>query len=292
MLCLYHVADNDGKGSAAVVKSVFADIETLGINHDMPIPYEEIEKHDKIVICDFSLPAEYMYKLNEQKDLIWIDHHVSAIKECEEYRKKHALEEIKGLRKVGTAAIVLSWQYFYPDKKIPEGVMLLGKNDIFDLSDDRVRPFEYAFQSLGVNYPQDETWTNLFEEKINIDELVKKGRAILSWIRNRNFRLVRGLVFETEFENYKCICSNMAQGYSEFFDSVSNLDDYDIMINFYMNNENTWNLSFYTKKDDIDVSQIAATFGGGGHAKAAGASKLKDLPSFLKQGCNWRKKYE
>ena len=48
-----------------------------------------------------------------------------------------------------------------------------------------------------------------------------------------------------------------------------------------MNGKNSWNLSFYTAKDNVDVSKIAATFGGGSHKKAAGASGLKLLPEFL-----------
>ena len=76
----------------------------------------------------------------------------------------------------------------------------------------------------------------------------------------------------------------MAQGYSEFFDSLENINDYDFMCNFFMNKKNRWNLSFYTAKDGVDVSKIAATFGGGGHVRAAGASKLEKLPDFLVRG--------
>ena len=54
MLCIYHMADHDGKGSAAIVKSVYPDVEFLPFNHDSEVPYEEIERHDKIVICDIS----------------------------------------------------------------------------------------------------------------------------------------------------------------------------------------------------------------------------------------------
>lgn len=79
----------------------------------------------------------------------------------------------------------------------------------------------------------------------------------------------------------------MPQGYSEFYDSLDNIKDYDFMVNFFMNKKNCWNLSFYTSKDDVDVSKIAAKFGGGGHAKAAGASSLKELPDFLQKGQMW-----
>ena len=289
MLCIYHIADHDGKGSAAIVKSKFPETELMGLNHDMEIPYEEIEKHDKIVICDIALPVKYMFELNKKIDLTWIDHHISVINEYEELMKSGEYEPIKGKRETGTAALVLTWQYFYPDKELPEGLRLLGLNDIYDLRDRRVRPFEYAVQTFGVNRPTDKIWMQLINNEVNIKEMVDKGNAILSWVRHRNYRLVRGMAFESEYKGLRCICSNMAQGQSEFFDSLENNRDFDFMVNFFMNKKNRWNLTFYTYKNDVDVSKIAAEFGGGGHAKAAGASSLEKLPDFLLNGKPWTK---
>lgn len=283
MLCIYHIADHDGKGSAAVVRSVYPETEFLGLNHDMEIPYEEIRKHDKIVVCDIALPLEFMLELSRTTDFVWIDHHASVINEYNEHLANGGAE-IKGLRRIGTAACCLTWEYFYPDKELPEGLKLLGLNDIFDLRDSRVRPFEYAVQSIGVNRPGDKIWDDLLNNRINIDEMVETGKAILSWIKVRNMRLVRSMSFESEYNGLKCICANMPQGYSEFYDSLPNVHEYDFMCNFFMNRRNSWNLSFYTSKDGIDVSKIAASFGGGGHVRAAGASRLKELPEFLKNG--------
>ena len=284
MLCIYHLADHDGKGSAAIVGKKFKGVEFFGLNHDMEVPLEEINKHDKIIVCDISLPMDLMFELNESKDLTWIDHHASMI---EEYEKRIAegAKEIKGLRRNGTAAIVLTWEYFFPDEEMPEGVKLLGLNDIFDLRDYRVRPFEYAFQAMGVNKPCDQNWKDLLASKIDINEMVSNGMAILSYIKNRNHRLCKAMSFESEYMGYRCICANMPQGYSEFYDGVKNIKGYDFMCNFFMNGKNTWNLSFYTSKDNVDVSKIASSFGGGGHKKAAGASGLKKLPEFLEKGC-------
>ncbi len=281
MLCIYHIADHDGKGSAAIVRSIYPEAEFFGLNHDMDIPFDEIRKHDKIVVCDIALPLDFMLELSQTKDFTWIDHHASVINEYNERMEQGTCQPIKGLRRIGTAAICLTWEYFYPDKEVPEGVKLLGLSDIFDLRDPRVRPFEYAFQSLGVNRPTDDNWVRLLNGKINIEEMVAKGSAILSWIKVRNARLVRSMGFESEYMGYKCICANMPQGYSEFFDSLPNIHEYDFMCNFFMNKKNCWNLSFYTAKDGVDVSKIAATFGGGGHIRAAGASKLSQLPEFL-----------
>ena len=282
MLCVYHIADHDGKGSAAIIKRVFPQIELLGLNHDMDIPLEEIKQHEKIIVCDIALPLEFMFELNKKADLTWIDHHASVINEYNTIIKKDPSKEIKGLRRIGTAAICLTWEYFHPHEEIPEGVKLLGLNDIFDLRDKRVRPFEYAFQSLGVNRPDDPIWDKLLSGTLNIDEMISKGQGILSWIKVRNARLSRSMAFESEYMGYRCICANMPQGYSEFFDSIPSVEEYDFMCNFFMNKRNTWNLSFYTSKEGVDVSQIAATFGGGGHIRAAGASKLKELPEFLR----------
>lgn len=289
MLCIYHIADHDGKGSAAIVKSKFPHTELMGLNHDMEIPYEEIEKHDKIVICDIALPVKYMLELNKKIDLTWIDHHVSVINEYNELMENGNYEPIKGIRRVGTAALVLTWEYFYPDKELPLGLHLLGLNDIYDLRDKRVRPFEYAIQTYGINRPTDKIWSLLINNELDIKQAVEKGSAILSWVRHRNYRLIRGMGFESEYNGLRCICSNMAQGQSEFFDSLENIREYDFMVNFFMNKKNCWNLTFYTYKDNIDVSKIAAEFGGGGHAKAAGASSLKQLPDFLLNGKPWTK---
>lgn len=284
MLCIYHIADHDGKGSAAIVRSVCPEIELLGLNHDMEIPYEQIEQHDKIVVCDISLPVDYMFKLSENKDFTWIDHHISVITEYEEKLKSAGHNPIKGLRRSGTAAIELTWEYFYPDKPVPEGVHLLAMQDIYNLSDPRVLPFEYACQSMGVNRPDEEIWRKIINSEIDVPEMVSKGQAILSWIKVRDYRLVRGMSFTSHYKGMKCICANMPQGKSAFFDSIPHINSFDFMVNFFMNKKNCWNLSFYTSKDNVDVSKIAAEFGGGGHQKAAGASSLKELPEFLKNG--------
>ncbi len=290
MLCIYHIADHDGKGSAAIVKYAHKDCELLGYNYDQEIPYDEIDKHDKIVICDISFPMEYMFKLHSEKDVTWIDHHASAIAQYDAYLEKAGGLGIKGLREIGKAAIELTWNYFFPDVAVPEGVHLLALNDLFDLRDKRVRPFEYAFQSLGVNRPYDRSWKDLFEGKTDIALMVEKGNAILSYIKHRDYRLVRNMAFEGTYNGLRYIAANMPQAGTDFFESLDNIKNYDFMVSFSLNKRNRWNLSFRSTTEAVDVSKIAAAFGGGGHKKAAGASGLVQLPEFLRVGIReWTK---
>jgi nanoRNase/pAp phosphatase (c-di-AMP/oligoRNAs hydrolase) len=290
MLCVYHIADHDGKGSAAVVKYAHKDCELYGYNYDQEIPYEEIAKHDEVVICDISFPMEYMFELHRTKKLVWIDHHASSIAQYDAYLEKEGGLGIVGSREVGTAAIELTWKYFFPTKDVPEGVKLLALNDLFDLRDKRVRPFEFAFQSLGVNRPYERVWRDLFEGKIDINLMVEKGNAILSYIKHRDYRLSRNMCFEGTYNGLRFIAANMAQAGSDFFDSLDNIKNYDFMVSFCLNKRSKWNFSFRTTRDDVDVSAIAANFGGGGHKKASGASGLDELPAFLREGVReWTK---
>lgn len=290
MLCIYHSADHDGKGSAAIVKYANKDCELLGYNYDSDIPYEEIEKHDSIIICDISFPMEYMFKLHKTKDIVWIDHHASAIDSYETYLKQENCFGIKGNRSTTKAAIELTWEYFFPTTEVPLGIKLLALNDLFDLRDKRVRPFEFAFQSLGVNRPYERVWKDLFENKIDIPLMVEKGKAILSYIKHRDYRLVRNMAFEGKYNNLRFIAVNMPQAGSDFFESLDNIANYDFTISFSLNKRSKWNLSFRTTKDNVDVSEIAKTLGGGGHKKASGASGLDKLPDFLAQNVReWTK---
>ncbi len=280
MLCIYHIADHDGKGSAAIVRSVYPEAELIGLNHDMEIPYEEILKHDQIVVCDISLPIEFMFELSRKVDFTWIDHHISVIEQYEKLLSEKKYEPIKGLRKVGKAAIMLTWEYFYPDKPMPLGIKLLGLNDVFDLRDKRVRAFEYAMQALGVNRPTDKIWAELINDETDVDTMVEKGRAILSYIRNRNFRLSRAQAFVTEFQGLKCICANIAQGYSEFYDSLEDIKDYDMMVNFFMNKKIAGIFRFIRLKTMLTCLKLPNNSAAVGTQKRPALRRLKNCRSF------------
>jgi nanoRNase/pAp phosphatase (c-di-AMP/oligoRNAs hydrolase) len=98
------------------------------------------------------------------------------------------------------------------------------------------------------------------------------------------------MAFEGKYENLRFIAANMAQAGSDFFESLDNIKKYDFMVSFSLNKRNKWNLSFRTTKDNIDVSEIAKTLGGGGHKKASGASGLDELPIWLRENIKeWTK---
>ena len=90
MKIIYH-NDNDGYCSAAIAykfyseSKIFDKIELIEMDYDKVFPIETITKSETIVIVDFSLSEEMWLKLFEKTDnIIWIDHHKSAIEKYTE----------------------------------------------------------------------------------------------------------------------------------------------------------------------------------------------------------------
>ena len=282
-LCIFHVADFDGKGSAAIVKSIYPDCELLGHNHTYKIPEKKIKSYygKRIIICDISLPMDLMNEINKNAELIWNDHHVSSISIYEEYLKDGKIKEIKGNRNTENAAIKLNWQYFYPDKPIPRAIELFALYDVYQLINDDIMPFEYAMRAHGSCMPDDEIWTSIINGTFDVDAKISEGRAIKKFVDFDNIKTLRSIAFESEFNGYKCLCANQGFRSSQLFESVFEENKYDFFCSFYMLDDNTWKLGFYTNKDNVDCSKIASMFGGGGHRKASGTPSVKKLPEFL-----------
>lgn len=98
--CIYHEADLDGVMSAAIVKKYFkGDIDLLPYNYGKEIP--DVNKYDKVFVVDVSFGNRTRFLFDEWKekgiDVIWIDHHKTAIDDMRDY-------EVKGKRRIGAAA--------------------------------------------------------------------------------------------------------------------------------------------------------------------------------------------
>lgn len=260
MICFYHNADNDGFCSGAIVKSIYPDCVLWGINYGQKVPWDEVNKHDKVVIVDFSFTPSEMSKLNEG-DLIWIDHHKTAIEALSN-------QEIKGLREIGRAACELTWEFFKTDP-MPIGVKLVGRYDVWDHSDPRTISFELGLKQYVLDPVKN---LGIWNDVINADEffvydVCRDGEVIKSYEAKSNISKNETLAFTAELAGIKVIAANNLCN-SRFFDSTFDPNYHDAMCAFYLGKKGAWKYSLYSPK--IDCSVIAQQFGGGGHAGAAG----------------------
>lgn len=269
MKCFYHKSDLDGHCSGAIVKLKYQDCEMIGVDYDDDLSTMaemgliDIQDGETVFVVDFSFGVEDMSWLKENTDLVWVDHHKSALEKLEWF-------ECKGKREIGKAGCELTMEYLYPEVPMPISVRLLGRYDVWDHADNRVLPFQYGMRSFENTFPESLLWVSILNPEGNfIPSIIEKGQTILDYERKQNEIYAKGMSFESDFEGYRAICLNKAFSNSKIFDSVYDPNLHDIMILFGYR-AGQYKFSLYCAKPEIDVSAIAVKYGGGGHKGAAG----------------------
>ena len=265
MKCFYHKADLDGVGSGAIIKYKHPECEMIGLDYGLEFPWDKISKDETVFMVDFSLqPFEDMIKLNENCNLIWIDHHQSAINDYDS-----ADVNIIGKRKIGEAGCELTWKYCFPGEDMPLTIKYLGRYDVWDLADDKIIYFQYGIKTLqDIMNPEDNKWLGLFRTNEYCSDIIEHGKIIKKYIDNENASFIKRFMFETEIDGIKAIAVNRGGTSSQLFDSVDTENK--IMMPFIKMPNGKWTVSLYTSDKDIDCSVIAKKYDGGGHRGAAG----------------------
>jgi oligoribonuclease NrnB/cAMP/cGMP phosphodiesterase (DHH superfamily) len=271
MKCFYHSSDLDGRCSAAIVKRKHPDVELIPINYGQDFPWEDITKGEIVYMVDFSLqPFSEMLKLMDVVDLIWIDHHKTAIEESEKCGKK-----CKGVLKSGIGACLLVWNSLFPNDPAPEVVHLLAEYDVWNHSNKKCLPLQYGLRNTD-NWPYNIIWQHVLDGEM-LPELIKDGSTILRYEEKQNSIKSKSMCFETELDGLNVIAANQGLANSKFFDAMWDSQKYDAMLLFNWR-KGQWNVSLYS--DSVDVGKVAKNRGGGGHAGAAGF-QCADLPFAL-----------
>lgn len=279
MKVFYH-SDNDGKCAGYWVKALneledeYED-EYIKINYGIDFPFDKIRKDEIVYIVDYSILPKEMDKLLEiTSNVVWIDHHKSAIERYKNYDKK-----IAGLRYDGIAGCMLTYCYLGYMANCEEtfSTTMTRAAPFFTrlIADYDVWTFEYGnttkkFQkglSLYEHEPQSQIWDSLNSIDV-ISKIVSKGETIINYRKNMMAEYCKNEGFEAEFEGYNCFAINMAMINSDDF-VIDNVDDYDILIGFSFDGER-WTYSL--RSENVDCSELAVKYGGGGHKGAAGFS--------------------
>ncbi len=304
MKCFYH-SDLDGQASAFCVYAwvgikptnneyTINDIRFIEINYGKPFPFDSIKKDEQIWIVDYSISPEEMLKLlSITQDITWIDHHKTAIEKYANFPHK-----IRGIRKDGEAACVLTWKYIHwftargegvedlsktsEDLKIPRCIELVGDRDIWAWKFGEETKNFFNGSQLHDTSPSSEFWWkcmdleldptlgegNLAGQKrgqIFWDDLLNAGKIIEQYKQSTDKSINNSLGWNTIFEGYKCWAINRARTSSDRYGD--RIKEYDILLP-YFHDGNQFTVSLYSEK--VDVSDIAKKYGGGGHKKASG----------------------
>lgn len=284
MIGIYHKRDFDGYCSGAIIKYKFPEAKLVGADYGEPLGVDVTG--EDVIMSDVSFDMEVMQDIaTKSKSFVWIDHHISAIQKYGEYTKNNNLRCDVKLEN-GRAACELTWEYLFPDIEMPLAIKILGEYDTWrnqdkERWDNIIMPFQYGMRSKY--YGADDFPIGLFDinqEPVKaVYEIIQVGKIILDYQKRQNTINCRKS-FTAEIGKYRAICLNGSGFSSQTFESVYDEKKHDIMVPFQYDGEK-WIVSFYTTKDDVDCSELAKSFGGGGHKQASGA-QTDDINKIIK----------
>lgn len=267
-----HHNDLDGRAAAHVV----AQAENLEnpddfIEVDYPdkaysnFSLDKIDFDELVYIVDFHLKIDDMRALmTKTRNVIWIDHHISTIKEYENFEFK-----VDGIRKVGISGCVLTYQYLHPYREVPKYLRYICDRDVWAfIYGDTTKNF-FSGSNLYDTNPLSIDWI-LFEK--HPEDIIRSGEIVEQYKFMHNKEYIEKYGYYTRFEDHEAIVVNQGLCGSEVFDSLDSLPTLQILYAF-----NGEEYSVSLRSEEVNVSKIAQKYGGGGHEGASGF-QCEELP--------------
>jgi uncharacterized protein len=289
MICIYHNRDLDGWMSAAIVQLRHPEVELIGWDYGQPVP-TPLDETSLIILVDICLPKPTMDMLgkNGTGNLIWIDHHISAIKEM----KIDGVPEPAGLRNIHFAACELTWKYFFPEENMPELVRLLGRYDCFGHkgTDEEQKVLEFQYGARAVISNPDDAYSFLIEctrtkesegwflqAQVVVGRIHELGRGIYKYLcteAQQTYKRAFPVIFLVPEDSshdtaYQFLCVNQERFNPINFGINYHEDKHNGFLCFHYAN-GKWNFSLYNDDGEVDCSAICKMLGGGGHKGASG----------------------
>lgn len=292
---IYYHNDLDGACAAAIVKYyyeifnhvILKEEDFIKLNYKGSIPIDMIEENETVFFVDYSFSkSDYTVLkelLDKTTDIIWIDHHKTSI----EFEKEHPELNLFGLRNINRCGAYLSYVFLFLGDNLSDNHSFIDdENNVplyIKLVDDYDR-WQFKYKSTmdfknGMyieNYhPMATIWDSLYEDTLPdtlfvenmLDKIIQKGSVITRYIESNNNYIRNELCYESEFEGVKCAVINCL-GDSKVFGEVYYKYPMVIMWTF---DGNKYKYSLRSHEDsNIDCSQFAKKYGGGGHKGAAG----------------------
>lgn len=254
-LVIYHAECSDGFGAAwSAWKLLGNKAEYFSARHGFPPP-DVKGKH--VVIADFSYDRETTLKLiDDSQSLVILDHH------------KTAYEMLKGIPNLyydnNHSGAILSWNYFHPDKDPPKFLKYIEDRDLWKFSMPYSKEFSSAFDMVPWEFDE---FDNFLDDSV-VDDAITRGKYILAYEKTVINKIAQHAVVRS-WRGKKVYVVNASHWMAEIGAKLS--PDCDFVVIWYFSHENQqYKISFRSFYDDVDVSEVAKSYGGGGHAKAAG----------------------
>ena len=277
MFCIHH-DDLDGYAAARVVAKFEKDYNKehfFEANYKRELPFDKIKKNEKVYVVDYSFSdsqIDLLQKLMQiTNNIIWIDHHKSSI----EMLKNHPeFNNINGIVKDGISGAALAYMYLYNVKydDIPLYLKYVSDYDLWLYRYGKNTEYFSCYMN-SVKFSIDSyIWEELESNNSFLNEIIEDGKVIRRYIETQYQSIRDGYGYECDVEGYKAFVVN-SHGNSWVFGNKIN--EYDLCVLWKFDGER-YCYSLYSHKD-VDCSEIAVRYGGGGHKAAAGCTSINKL---------------
>ena len=267
-VCFYHAGCPDGFGAVWSVRRAWGeDARYYARSHDDSLPLEELEGA-LVAFVDIAVDNQQLRELSQVAGhIILLDHHISA-----KLRYQSDLETVNEIEAAGHEILfdldhsgaILAWNFFHPEDPPPPLLEYVEDQDLWNW---KLRGSEEVNAAIA-SYPREfEAWDELAQR--SPEDLMRDGEPI---VRSNKMEVLRALknahviaIGNDRVEAVNATVNRSAIGhelakrtaYGRAWGCVYRISSSQVHATLY-------------SIGDLDVSQIAADLGGGGHRNAAG----------------------
>jgi oligoribonuclease NrnB/cAMP/cGMP phosphodiesterase (DHH superfamily) len=288
-VCIYHFPCDDGFAAAWIARRKWPDVAIKGTNYGLPFPEVDIAGKN-LLIADFSYKPDVLRTLAARaSSIVILDHHKTAEADLAEFKvevsggAKFVAADVGGtfrdLAELNHPAIAahfdmqrsgasLTWEFCFADEPPPLFIRLIEDRDLWRMSLPETRAFSLFLRS----YPYDlERWDWIADcMSRNPDHVLADAKGIERFYDRRLAEMIPTATLKV-IGRWKDV--PVAHAPYAFGSDLANelLKAYPaapfaaVVVDAYGGR------SYLLRSDDSrqDVSEVARSFGGGGHRNAA-----------------------
>lgn len=288
-LCIYHGNCADGFTSAWVVNRFFGGVAEFyaGIYGQKP---PDVDGRD-VIMVDFSYKRPVLESLLQSGDvhqamtILILDHHKTAAEDLKGLKAPEAYHParwragweqemewpVRSIFDMDRSGAQIAWDFFFPGKPRPPLVDYVGDRDLwrFELPLSReVNAFVFAHEYTFENWDH---LDRMLGDHMDVQRLGEMGAAI----EKKHHKDVAELVATTRrrmvIGGHEVWVANIP--YTLTSDAGNLMARGEPFAACYWDTPNGRVFSLRSTADGIDVSAVAASYGGGGHKNASGFQK-------------------
>ena len=270
-ICVYHGNCADGFGAAYAVWKKFGDtcIYHKGRYGEDPPNVGGLE----VVLVDFSYKREVLLEMAKTaKSILILDHHKTAEADLVNLPDNVTVEF-----DMDRSGAVITWQYFHPDKPIPQLLLHVQDRDLWRFELEGTREIQANVFSHEYDF-------NVWEELMNADpqDLAAEGKTIERKQAKDINEFIKAASYRTMIAGHEVPVLNAPYFWSS--DAGHIMGKGELFAACYWDTPDGRVFSLRSAEEGMDVSEIASSFGGGGHKHAAGFKVSYKEPIDLLEG--------